>query len=83
MRPGARRLYWILGTAIALMGIVVARIVAPQLPEQFQSSAFVAGVTVAVTGIFVAAAGAGAAKRTQPPHGTSNHGEPNPPRRPS
>lgn len=54
-----RRVYWLSGALISLGGVALARLVAPQLPEALQGAAFVAGVTIAIVGLFVAALGRG------------------------
>lgn len=52
-------LYWILGIAIALLGVVIARVLGPQLSDDYQFYSMVVGSTIAVIGIFVTALGAG------------------------
>lgn len=54
-----RRVWWVLGLAVALIGVAIARLLGPQLPAAYQPPAFVAGATIAVLGVFVAALGAG------------------------
>lgn len=54
-----RRLWWALGVTVALMGVAIARILGPQLPDAYHSSVFVVGAAIAVLGVFVAALGAG------------------------
>lgn len=54
-----RRLWWVIGAAVALVGIAIARILGPQLPLAYQPSVFVLGATIAVVGVFMAALGAG------------------------
>jgi hypothetical protein len=45
-------LYWIGATAIALVGVAVARILAPQLPPPYQLICELLGVTITLAGIF-------------------------------
>ncbi len=54
-----RRIWWILGVAVALIGVAIARILGPQLPAIYQPSVFAAGAIIAVLGVFAAALGAG------------------------
>lgn len=67
MRFERRRLWWVLGVVVALIGIVVARILGPQLPSAYQTSVFVVGATIAILGIFIAALGAGRQRASKPP----------------
>jgi hypothetical protein len=66
-----RSLWWVLGVAVALLGVAIARILGPQLPEAYQSSVFVSGAVIAVFGVFLAALGAGhrASSKTSDPPG--------------
>lgn len=59
-----RKLYWLIGALVALLGVYIARGVTPQLPERYAFYGTVVGVTVAVVGVFLAARGAG---RERPP----------------
>jgi hypothetical protein len=52
-----RPLWWILGGALALIGVAIARILGPQVLPVYQPSVFAAGATIAVLGVFVAALG--------------------------
>ena len=61
-----QKLYWLIGAAVALFGVYIARGVTPQLPERYAIYGTIVGVTVAVVGIFLAARGAG---RERPPTG--------------
>ena len=54
-----KKMYWIIGAAIALAGVAVTRVIAPELPEDMQFIGKISGATIAVVGIFVAALGAG------------------------
>jgi hypothetical protein len=58
--------YWIGGTAIALLGVAVARLIRPELPEQYQLIAMIGGSTLGVIGIFIAALGANRRKSSPP-----------------
>ena len=49
--------YWALGTATALAGVAVARLLAPQLTGSYQSLTFYLGAAIAIAGIFVFALG--------------------------
>ena len=60
-----RKLYWLIGALVALLGVYIARGVAPQLPGGYAFYVTILGVTVAVVGIFLAARGAGRER----PHG--------------
>nr|MBS0021817.1 hypothetical protein [Gammaproteobacteria bacterium] len=62
-----RRLWWVLGVAVALIGVAIARILGPQLPPAYQPSVFVAGAAIAVLGVFVAALGAGRVRTSKAP----------------
>lgn len=54
-----RRIWWVAGVIVALVGLVIARVLGPQLPVGYQPSVFAIGATVAVLGVFIAALGAG------------------------
>jgi hypothetical protein len=57
---------WIGGSAIALAGVLVAKVLGPELlPYQYHVYSMAAGTLVAVSGLFVAASGS-AAKRQMP-----------------
>jgi hypothetical protein len=62
-----RKLYWVIGALVALLGVFIARGLAPQLPERYAFYGTIVGVTVAVVGVFLAARGAG---RERPPTDT-------------
>ncbi|MFZ0257584.1 MAG: hypothetical protein WAN46_18515 [Gammaproteobacteria bacterium] len=67
MSFGRRPIWWVLGVAVALTGVAIARILGPQLPPAYQSSVFVAGAAIAVLGVFVAALGAGHERSSKAP----------------
>lgn len=54
-----RTAYWILGIGIALIGVVIARVLAPVMPADYQTLTTAVGVTVAVVGVLTTALGAG------------------------
>jgi len=59
---------WLLGTAIALAGVVTARVLGPGLlPEEYQVYSMAVGTLVAIAGVFVAASGSAAKRRIPPP----------------
>jgi hypothetical protein len=51
--------YWFVGAAIALLGVLIARVLTPSLPSDYQLYGSVLGITLAVLGILAAALGAG------------------------
>lgn len=61
-----RPIWWVLGAAVALIGVAIARILGPQLPPAYQPSVFAAGATIAVLGVFVAALGSGRGRSPDP-----------------
>lgn len=60
-----KRFYWIVGIAIALVGVAIAKLLGPQLPADYHSMAFIVGTAIALTGVFVSSLGAG---RRHSPH---------------
>ena len=58
--------YWFVGSGVALVGVVIARLLTPQLPEDMRIYGTSLGVTVAVVGILAAALGAGRVVRPGP-----------------
>ena len=54
-----RAAYWILGIGIALVGVVIARVLAPVMPAGYQTLTTAVGITVAVVGVLTTALGAG------------------------
>ena len=51
--------YWFVGTGMALIGVAIARLLTPKLPEDLQIYGSAVGVTIAVVGVLAAALGAG------------------------
>jgi len=51
--------YWFVGTAIALVGVAIVRLVSPNVPDDLRVYSTSIGVTIAVVGILAAALGAG------------------------
>jgi len=50
-----KKIYWISGTIIALAGVVLARLLAPQLSGVFNKTTLVCGYLLSLAGIIVLA----------------------------
>jgi len=48
---------WIPGILIALLGVAIARLLSPVLPNDYQSATFIIGTCIAIAGIFITASG--------------------------
>ena len=50
---------WLPGIATAMAGVAIARLLVPELPDQYQSAGFIIGTSIAIVGVFITAAGSG------------------------
>lgn len=54
-----RAAFWVLGVGVALLGVLIARVLAPAVPADYQTLTTAVGVTVALLGVLTTALGAG------------------------
>lgn len=54
-----RSAFWFLGVGVALVGVLIARVLAPAVPADYQTLTTAVGVTVALLGVLTTALGAG------------------------
>jgi len=54
-----RGAFWLVGIGIAVIGVVIARVLAPAMPADYQTLTTAIGVSVAVVGVLTTARGAG------------------------
>ncbi len=63
IRTRSKYVHWLPGILVALLGVGIARLLSPALPEAYQSAAFIIGTCIAIAGIFITAAASTRSKR--------------------